>query len=95
MNLLQANENCLAKKLEKTLRKSGPAGTTSGRGPESALNREGWRAAWSMTPASHWSMERAGNPGSNPGGRTNEKVQTPQESLLMYASSDHWLFIRG
>jgi len=27
-----------------------------------------------MTPASHYGKERAGNPGSNPGGRTNESL---------------------
>src|SRR2546428_1921529 len=51
----------------------GLVGLVGGRGPEPMpqfLN-EVWRAAWSMTPASHSSKETAGNPGSNPGGRTN------------------------
>src|SRR5258708_31174095 len=50
----------------------GLVGLVGGRGPESIPQFliEVWRAAWSMTPASHSSQETAGNPGSNPGGRT-------------------------
>ena len=50
----------------------GLVGLVGGRGPEPTPQFliEVWRAAWSMTPASHSNQETAGNPGSNPGGRT-------------------------
>ena len=50
----------------------GLVGLDGGRGPEPIPQFliEVWRVAWSMTPASHSNQETAGNPGSNPGGRT-------------------------
>ena len=57
----------------KMLTSYGSPGLAGGRGPEPIpefLELRYRRAAWSMTPASHSSKETAGNPGSNPGGRT-------------------------